>query len=130
MNRYTLMKQLVIEEATNLRKYATKAELKRLNIKYLNSGDTTKCIYGQITGHCFNYRAEQLIKNCASRVYDNLRNTPIYQSKIKAPVKYLIRGCFWSPIEVFIDQPRNQKNGNNELLIKFLKGETQELNFK
>ena len=130
MNRYTLMKQLVIEEATNLRKHASKKELNKLSFNRLHPKNTLLCIYGQIADGCFSLRADELIKKCASRGYHSKSSEEIYDCKINGPIKNLSRSYFWSPIEVFIVQERNQENGNNKLLIDFLKGETNELNFK
>lgn len=131
MNRNTLMKQLVIEEATNLKKNAKKSELRNLNFNNLDSSHVNHCIYGQMTGYCNSERSIDLMKKCASRVYKTeTAIAPIYTSKVNGSPKNLSRIDFWSPIEVFIDNPVNKKNGNNELLVKFLKGEINKLNFK
>ena len=130
MNRHTLMKQLVIEEATNLKKHALKKELKNLNFNKFNPDHTLSCIYGQIANGCFTPRAVELMKKCASRGYDRESAPKLVDCKINGPIIDLPRSYFWSPIEVFIVQDRNRKNGNNKLLIDFLKGETNELNFK
>ena len=130
MNRHTLMKQLVIEEATNLKKHATQEELNKLDFSILHPNKTDRCIYGQLAESCFSHRAVDLMKTCASRGYETNSSFEIYDCKINGPIKELDRRSFWSPIEVFIDQPRNQENGNNKILIDFLKGEIDELKFK
>lgn len=131
MNRHTLMKQLVVEEATKLRKHATKKELQNLDFKNLDSDSTQRCIYGQMTGNCFSERTRDLMNKSCKRVYKTSDWASIRESKINGELnENIIRNDFWSPIEVFIDQPRNKENGNNELLVKFLKGEINELNFK
>jgi len=126
--RTKIMKELVIEEANNLRNNATKEELSRLDFSNLNSQNSETCIYGQMTGYCFSKRANELIINSCKRVYIH-DDADIYKSKLNGkPTKN--RDDYWSPIEVFIDQDINKKNGNNELLVKFLKGEINELKFK
>jgi hypothetical protein len=123
------MRQLVIEEATNLKKHATQEELNKLDIKRLFSSQVDLCVYGQMTGICFSERATELMKTCCKRVY-NTDAGSVRDCSVNGSPENKNRIHFWSPIEVFIDQYRNQNNGNNEQLIKFLKGEIDVLNFK
>lgn len=60
---------LVIQEAKNLRKLATREEKDQLNLVTLNPRNEWKCIYGQMTGSCFSDRAEELIVKSCQRVY-------------------------------------------------------------
>ena len=129
MNRHTLMRQLVIEEATKLKKHATQEELNELDFNSLNPGRIDLCVYGQMTGNCHTKRAEELMRTCCKRVY-NTDAGSVRNCSVNGSPENKRRDYFWSPIEVFIDQYRNQKNGNNEQLIKFLKGEIDVLNFK
>jgi hypothetical protein len=129
MNRHTLMRQLVIEEATNLKKHVSKEELNKLNFDRLNSERIDLCVYGQMTGNCFSERATYLMKTCCKRVYHTDKGS-VRECSVNGSPENINRSYFWSPIEVFIDQYRNQENGNNEQLIKFLKGEIDVLNFK
>lgn len=129
MNRHTLMRQLVTEEATNLKKHATQEELNKLDFNRLNPGRIDLCVYGQMTGYCHTKRAEELMRTCCKRVY-NTDAGSVRNCSVNGSPENKNRHSFWSPIEVFIDQYRNQNNGNNEQLIKFLKGEIDVLNFK
>jgi len=61
---------LVREEAKNLLKFSTREERANLNFEEFSPENSFECIYGQMTGNCFSPRAEQLIKQCASKVYD------------------------------------------------------------
>ena len=70
MKKDATLEQLVIEEATNLKQYATAAELDRLNLKLMSGDSKSHCIYGQMTGSCTSERAAYLIKLCATRVYN------------------------------------------------------------
>lgn len=109
---------LVIAEATKLKIHATQEEISNLNINKLDANYSGTCIYGQITGNCWNDRAVELIElSCEKANRDN----------------------YWSPIELFIY--RNQyilekkiKNSSkkieNQKLIAFLKGETEILKLK
>lgn len=126
--------QLVVEEATNLRDKLKEEERDNLNIETLSPKYGTKCVYGQISGDCLNDRAVSLIKKCCSRMctsntvlkgYNNLTGATINGSP-----KRLYRYSFWSPIEVFIAQKGNRGNGNNKMLIDFLKKKRKTLRFK
>jgi hypothetical protein len=130
MTRHQLLNKLVIEEATNLRKEITEKEIKRLNFNRLDSTNVRYCIYGQLSGDCNSDRAVNLIRKCANRVYKPNWGEDVSKSKVNGSPKNLSRDSFWSPIEVFIDYEKNKKNGNNEQLVKFLKGEINELKFK
>jgi len=133
MNRHSLMRQLVIEEATNLRKYTTKKELKQLSFDKLDTQSRIACIYGQLTGNCDSSRARELMNRSCARVYKRNHHwgATIKDCSVNGSItKEMSRTYFFSPIEVFIDQSRNKKNGNNEQLIKFIKGEIDILNFK
>jgi hypothetical protein len=126
--RKEIMQNLVKEEAKNLKKHATKEELDNLNIEYLDSEDYEKCVYGQLTGDCFSERAEYLILNSCERVYES--DYTISKSKINGKPLKDRRTKYWSPIEVFIAQNINNTNGNNKILIDYLKDKRKTLNFK
>lgn len=131
--RREVMHNLVKEEAKNLKKHATKKELSNLDFNYLGSESAVRCVYGQMVGNCFHPRAIELIQKSCKRVYkadkDDIRDCTINGSP-KNKVRNHWNNSYFSPIEVFIDQPINKENGNNEKLIKYLKGETTRLNFK
>jgi hypothetical protein len=128
MTRKQVMQKLVKEEATNIKKNALKSELRRLSFKNLNPDSKEKCIYGQMTGNCDNYKATELIKQCCKRVYVR-GNGDITNAKLNGNPKDCPRYSFWSPVEVFIIQDKNKENGNNEKLIDYLKGKTEILEF-
>ena len=121
---------LVLQEAKNLKRKAIKKEKENLNFSKLKPNNWKFCVYGQMTGDCFNKRAKELIDSCAKRVYipncatrKEIRNA-IVNGK---PNPEKSRMHYFSPIEVFIQQLGNKKNGNNEALIDYLKGKTEEL---
>lgn len=130
------MQALVKKEAANLKKNASKEEIGKLRFDLLVPANTNKCIYGQMTGFCYSIRANDLIKNCAERVYKNNGRDYVRELPLNGKPTFLRSDSIWraaqyySPIEVFILQPGNQENGNNERLIKYLKGETKTLKFK
>lgn len=127
-NDYSLLDADLIEqvtiEAKNLRMEATYMERSNLNFNHLNS--STHCVYGQMTGYCFSTRAKELICLCAARVYTCNNSSNIIGTLNGVP-KPENRGSFWSPIECFIDIDINAANGNNERLLEYLKGHTDEL---
>ena len=136
MSRLATMKDLVKQEAKNLKKLAFKTELKKLNFERLNSKSPRKCIYGQMSGNCYSKRAGTLIQKCALRVYKTgLLYEPFREAKLNgSPEEYAVRIStesikFHSPIEVFIAQNNENQEENNKRLIRFLKDKTKTLNF-
>lgn len=131
MTRKQVMQQLVKEEAKNLKKNATQEEIAKLNFSDLVPTDSEKCIYGQLTGCCWNGRAIELIKKSCKRVYtpnyDEDKDT-LADAKVNGKPKE-DRDAYWSPIEVFIYQDKNTENGNNKKLIDYIKGKTETLEF-
>jgi hypothetical protein len=114
--------ELVIDEATKLKKAATQDELTNLSLHLedLNSGCSSGCIYGQITGNCFNKRANELIIKCAERVYNvpegldyDILNKSVLNGKPKEVEDR--KHSYFSPIEKYIYITKNQ-NGKKALL--------------
>lgn len=135
MTRKQVMEQLVKKEAKNLKKNATLEEIKKLNFAQLFPQSVSYCVYGQLTGDCNSQRASELINKCCDRVYEALPYTPPKNTKLNGKPSGENRSevnmiKYWSPIEVYIQQTGNQGNGNNEKLIKYLKGESIRLNLK
>ncbi len=121
--------ELVIEEATNLKRLATKEELANLDFDQLNPQDARYCIYGQMTGSCWSARTKELIPLCCERVYEcDKENNP----ELTVEGACVLNGSpigksrheYWSPIEVFIAQENKEAN---QMLILFLKGEIDSL---
>ena len=121
---------LTKKEAKKLRKHATPEELGNLMISELDASSYSKCIYGQMTGNCNSWRANQLIIQCAERVYNSING---YDDDINnlngAPreVAYDERTEeYFSPIEMFIYFTNND---NKRSLVNYLKGKSDELKF-
>jgi len=117
---------LVLEEAKNLRKYAKKEEINRLEFRVLYSESRTGCVYGQMTGDCFSERAQFLIENSCSKVYKAMPGEALCDNaELNGPPKKY-KGdrqlSYWSPIEVFISKNAKENNYElNEELVKFIK---------
>lgn len=131
-NKEKQLQRLVRHEAKALRRNATTEEKERLDFDTLNPKKGDYCVYGQLCHNCFRPRAVELMRKCASRVYNyesftNLENTGRVD-EANGPAENKDRDTFWSPIEVFIVQKNNEKN--NKKLIQYIKGETNELNFE
>jgi hypothetical protein len=132
MNRNLKLEELVVMEATNLKKYATKKELARLNLKTLDGNDIEKCIYGQMTGNCLTDRAKLLIEKCATRVYKtvhlractNIVNVDPREFNISCSRERL--NYYSSPIENFVNRYTRLSRRSTKVnkLVSFLKGET------
>ncbi len=112
------LNELVISEAKKLKKNATLDEIKRLDFERLCTDSPTSCIYGQMT------------KLSCKRVIERDDDMNGINGTLNGSPLESFRSEYWSPIEVFIDRLRNNTNGNNERLIKFLKGETKTLTLK
>lgn len=126
------MEELAKKEAENLKQYATPEEINLLSIDNLDPNDVSRCIYGQMTGHCDSERAEELIIQCCEKVYDTshlrsdftratLNGKPYTTEKTR-------RYSYYSPIELLITQ-RYGDYIAGRAIIKYLRGETSELNF-
>lgn len=139
----SVLEPLVVAEATSIKKLALKRELKNLDFCNLDADDYQNCIYGQMTGDCFNERAyELIIKSCPSVINNNI-NYEVFKGELLDLKEHAkdnginkisefdetFRTSFYSPIEVFITRKRNKKNGNNAKLVAFLRGETDTLDF-
>ena len=129
--------KLVVEEAKNLRKFATQEEKDRLLKNTIDPESPFSCIYGQLTSDCQSIRAIELIEKCTKRVYEYVsgKNNGLYTKvancvKINGSPKGKIRmshnHAYYSPIEVFIS-----KNGEgsplNIKLAEYIKGERKTL---
>lgn len=141
MKRNDILLDLVVKEATKLKKFATKKEISKLDITKLDGTHVNYCVYGQLTGDCFSNRAYNLIKKCATKVYEvspyygidrcSLNGKPYEIEKPKLRINHFI-----SPIEQFLFkykvEPISIKGTRSKYakkLIAFLKGETDELVF-
>lgn len=130
MRKITKFPKLVIDEAKNLKKFATPEELARLNIKNFDPNHTERCIYGLCTGDCNSSRAMELIKWCARRVYnaaDTFKNAKLNGSPSKKGPRSWLSMPYLSPIEVFIGRNKDINDQMNAKLIAFLKGERKRL---
>ncbi len=120
---------LVVEEAIKLKSNATKTELNKLDFSSLNANRAARCIYGQMTGDCFNPRAIKLIEKSCERVIAGSFDGNINGGLNGSPKK-VDRMNYWSPIEVYIyrNQVVNKKNLNqNKKIIDFLRNESETL---
>ena len=113
------LKELVKQEAENLKKYALKKELKRLDFSNLYPQSYRACIYGQMTGDCYSKRAAELLNKCAQPYSGKVQ-------KYLSPENKKFKDGFirnFSPIEFYIAQD----GAESEALINFLKGKSETL---
>lgn len=130
--------ELVKKEALQLRIHAYPLELERLNLKHFDASLTTSCIYGQMTGDCYSRRAQELIQLCCEKVCkvgkpthngvgvnDQINGAP---EPVESPFKRSY--AYHSPTEVFVLNLKYEfDNKNLQILIDYLKGESDELIF-
>ena len=125
---------LVKKEAQKLKKNLTNGEINNLSFENLNSQSRHQCIYGLASGNCYSERAGNLILKCCEKMYAKETMEDILEVKINGkPTEEIISNRefnHFSPIEIFISFPENDTNGNNELIINYLKGKTDKLIFK
>lgn len=124
-----VLNALVRKEAKNLIANTTPSERARLSIANLVTQSARSCIYGQMTGDCYSERAVDLIELSCEKVYRRDHSDRI-SGVLNGKPTGSYRMAYWSPIEIFIDIPLNQLNGNNKRLIAYLKGETKRLIIK
>jgi hypothetical protein len=115
------LKLKVIDEATKLKSWATQKELEKLNFNLLTPCNKNSCVYGQMTGNCFNERATELLNCCAipysSDTEDYIR-TRVKSFNSKNRTDWRNYAWVFSAIEFYITQVK-AKNNN---LINYLKG--------
>ena len=132
MNKNILI-SLVKKEASKLKKKATKEEISRLGYE-IYPKNRFRCVYGRMTRDCFSSRAHFLIMNCAERVYVKDVIEEINESKLNGKAQLDGDGnrkeYWYSPIECFIDFEENKTNGNNQMLVDYIKGKRKTLSFK
>lgn len=132
------LKEDVRKEAEALRVHATIEERERLNFSELKPSYVDRCIYGQMTGYCYNDRAAVLIGKCTARFFEfdviedaertgfagvaknaNGVSVPDFEQERTG----VTAESHFSAIEAYILLPE-ARNAN---LIAFLRGETETL---
>ena len=128
--------ELIKQEADNLKKFATQDEIDNLDFDDLYPTHNNNCIYGQMTGDCHNERAIELLKLCTIPFSDTVTT---YQKPTRTFEFIETIGRAFSPIEYFIamdyhgcmyGESIEKKEYNNELLIDYIKGNSNTLDFK
>lgn len=129
MTRLQYMKKLATSEARKLKKFATKEEINRLNLKTLNPEYQFECIYGQMTGNCFCDRSHDLIRECATKLYEIQKErmeTAVINGSPKKTNLQNRRAHYYSPIEALIFGMNGGRKAQKKI-IAFLKDETKTL---
>jgi hypothetical protein len=79
MSRVT-KKQFLLDvrhEVEMLKQHTTEFERSKLDrFRGLDPTDPYRCIYGQLAGVCFNFRARELMNLCCTRVFDCSKGKP------------------------------------------------------
>ena len=138
MKRDLVLEQLVIEEANNLKIFATEEELNNLNYETLSGTQSDLCVYGKLTGCCYNERAYDLIRLCATRVYDVVSQVDKIKNGVLGGPPTELYNCYdrkfiyCSPIEklLFLYKPCVINESDKvKKLVDFLQGKTETLIF-
>ena len=121
----------VLKEATLLREHATKDQKDKLVFDQLDGADTCNCIYGQMTGNCYNQEARNLLSKCAKTIVDNLADSEeqediVFNSATPVNFKATLEHTsmrnhrsYFSAIEGYI----TVEGSKNDELISYIKGE-------
>lgn len=148
MKNYTKKQFLdeVTQEIENIKKFATCKEKQNLNFFYFNPYSRYECIYGQLAGSCESDRAIDLIKKCCKRYCKFNYQNRIYHTEKhflyeeienaidgnKMPDNFILTVLdhtnernfdYISLLEAYI----NLEYANNENVLSYIKGETDEL---
>ena len=116
MTNQTIIKH-VKAEIENIKLFATKKQISKLNFDTLDPQHTERCIYGQMTGCCESNRAYVLINKCCTRATKDMDRF-IKTSCIRERSVYS-----YSFLEAFIyNYPDNNKH-----IIDYIKGKTDKL---
>lgn len=118
------LKRLVLDEASKLREHATPEELGRLDFHRLNPNKPYTCIYGQMTGDCHHPRAIYLMNESCLPYSEVVSEDDVIDPR-EGNSDDFDNGYqrAFTPIEFYICR----EDAKNETLIKYLKGEIQEL---
>lgn len=119
--------KLIIQEANNIKKFATPGEIKKLVLKNFNPTSPYKCIYGLMADHCNSDRAFELIKKCCTKILDRYYNNNIklVKNDIDLRRKLVRHWYYMTPIEwIILD---NKSIG--KLIIRYIKGKVSEEDF-
>lgn len=112
----------VLKEINNIKINATKEEINNLNIETLKPSQMSYCIYGQMTGDCFNPRATELIQLCC-KTKTSFIVLHSSETTLGKPRKLNKHHSSFSYLEHFISNYRK----NNKNIIDYIKGEIETL---
>ncbi len=132
---YTELKPYALAELLKLRSLLTDAEKERVqsfHTYYISAENPKECIYGRITGDCFNDRATELIIKCSDKFINFEHKTGNFIDNINKRFVDDKERTF-SPVEVWITD-RYLKDysmiGNDSRItrvIKVLQGKSNKL---
>jgi hypothetical protein len=121
MKNSDIIKHVTLE-IENIKLYATKEQLKKLNFQRLNPENSALCIYGQMTGYCEGKNGLKLINQCCSKLTElGLDLAPLRKGVRRNNLH--VENEAYSFLEAFIIRyPKN-----NQRIIDYLKGKKEKL---
>lgn len=129
MKRNEFLRQVRLE-IDAIKKYATEKEIARLSKENFNANFINTCIYGLMAGDCFNERANELVKKCATGLGPSLSTKiPEENTFLKRPRSGIKGGSpIFSKLELHLMlNSRSENNSYNHLIIDYIKSERTEL---
>ena len=124
-------RKYVLQEIEGIKKYATQQERDKLDIKFFNPKYKDACIYGLMTGNCYNDRAVELIKLCAQYSYAVNNIGEEYKLlKVMPRTGFFYYGNFsprYSLLELYIYKAQIE---TVERLMAYLKGESEAFEYE
>lgn len=121
------------KEASFLRSEITDKERNNLSYDLLSTSSSSQCIYGLISGNCYNDRATQLMRRSKIELHPYLSHDRVKESSESNKMEDILKSGnsrrnfqFFSPIETMItfDDLLNKK------LVSYLKKESDDLTEK
>ena len=112
------LRELVMLELENIKKYASKTQISRLNVKTVNPDKISRCIYGQMTTSCFSEEARSLVKKCTVPYTSILDEERLPLDILSPRLSFNIMMRDFTPLEQYIVMFENKIPD----IIKFLKG--------
>lgn len=116
----------VLAEIEMIKKFATSEEIARLDFKNFNHRHSDNCIYGQMTGHCTSPRAKELFTKKYANVGKSTDFSYVYSNNTFNDQDFTL-GVQYTALEKYL---YIVKSGTHKKIIKYLKGEINELKLR
>ena len=108
-----------MKEIENIKKYATLAQIAKLDFSKLSPGNDNSCIYGQMTGDCDSKEGVAMINKCCTR----LSKDQVLNEQLRVAIEDRVVFNGYSALECYI----MTNYANNKEILQYIKGEIDSL---